>query len=305
MKTLRFLSLFLLVPLMGGWVHAQATTNSPAAAKPHVADVPQPGMAASVPAPASTPSAPLDPAKITEYQNRFNEGYALQQAGKLTDARAVYDGILAEQPEAKRSLLEAGRISLKLNQLDKAEGYLLKLHMLAPNFPEATELLIQTEQALKHDEQVATLITGFQNLHDSGQVPGFSQSPNFVREQVRLDSGEVVIFTQYFDYMQKPNFVWQGQLVGPDGTLKRQLNLFYDPQAAKDVAQKDPKLTNAAQFILVEDVIKDGRISQIDAYFQMFAKPDYAKVRGAMLGILNGTYKPVYSQPIAAPPTTR
>ena len=286
--------------LIAGMGQAIAQTPPPA-----VRDVPQPvqpGAAAASATPSQASSDSLDPAKVAEFQKRFQDGYALQQAGDLAGARAIYDGILAEQPDAKRSLLEAGRISLKLNDLDRADNYLEKLHALVPDFPEAIELLIQVNQALKRDVKVAILIKEFRTLHDSGQVPGFGQSLDFVREQIRLDSGDTIIFTQYFDYTQAPNVVWRAQVLGPGGDVQRQFDLFYDSKAAADLQAKDPKLANAAQFILVEDVLKGGQISQVDAYFQMFSLPEYKKVRNTMLAIIGGAYKPVYSQAITAAP---
>jgi tetratricopeptide (TPR) repeat protein len=286
-------------------VQAPATTNAapaPAPPKPHIVDVPQPNQdQVTLPAPVPPSGPPLDAAQVAAYQKRFEDGYALQQAGKLAEARAIYEGILAEQPDAKRSLLEAGRISLKLNDLAKADAYLSRLHALVPDFPEAIELLIQVNQALKRDIKVALLIKQFQTLHASAPVPGFGASLNFVREQIRLDSGDVIVFTQYFDYTRDPNYVWQAQVLSAEGTVKRELNLFYDAKAAKDLEQKDPKLADAAQFILVENVLKDGQIARVDAYFQMFSMPEYAKVRNTMLKILAGAYKPVYSQNIGAP----
>ena len=49
-------------------------------------------------------------------------------------------------------------------------------------------------------------------------------------------------------------------------------------------------------------MLKDGQVKQVDAYFQMFALPEYKKVRATMLAILGGAYKPVYSQPVDAAP---
>lgn len=301
MKTLRFLSLIFLAAAPFSGAQAQTATNAPAAAKPHIVDVPQPGQdtAAPAPAPAPTSSKPLTPEQVAAYQQRFQQGYDLQQAGKLAEALAIYEGILKEQPDAKRSLLEAGRISLKLNNPTKADTYLSQLHQLEPTFPEAVELLIQANQALKHDVKVAILIKQFQELHKTTDNPAFAQSPGFVREQIRLDNGDTILFTQFFDYTQDPNLAWQAQLIGPDEAVKRQLNLFYDAKAAKDLQSSDPKLSNAAQFILAESVIKDGQVVRVDAYFQMFTLPEYKKVRNSMLAIFSGTYKPVYSQNVA------
>jgi len=307
MRTTFFVSLLSLTALVGGMtsVSAQTPATTNAAPKPHIVDVPQPTQAGEIPAPVAPSGPPLNAAQIATYQKRCEDGYTLQQAGKLTEARAVYDGILAEQPDAKRSLLEAGRISLKLGtisptggDLAKADDYLSKLHALVPDFPEAIELLIQTNQALKRDIKVAMLIKQFQTLHTTTPVSGFAQSPKFVREQIHLDNGDTIVITQYFDYTKEPNYIWQAQELSPTGTVKRQLNLFYDPKAGKAIEEKDPKLTNAAQYILVEDVIADGQISRVDAYFQMFSLPEYKKVRNTMLAIIGGMYKPVYSQNI-------
>jgi tetratricopeptide (TPR) repeat protein len=294
MKTLFFLSSLSLAALL--------FTSAPAQAQA-VKDVPQPAQAGQLPAPLP-PGPPLDPAKVAEYQKRFEQGYELQKAGKLQEARTVYDGILAEQPDAKRSLLEAGRISLKLDQPDKADEYLSRLHAIVPDFPEAIELLIQANQALKRDIKVSNLIKQFQTLHSTTQDAAFAQSPNFVRETVKVDANNTILFTQFFDYTKNPNYVWQAQLLGADGAVKRQLNLFYDAKAGSDIEAKDPKLANAAQFILVEDIVTAGKVSRVDAYFQMFTLPEYKKIRNTMLAIFSGAYKPVYSQQIGPAATT-
>lgn len=297
MKTLRFLSLFSFLAAATVCVSAQTTTNTPP--KPHVVDVMQPTQPGGLP-PTPPPGPPVDPAKVAEYQKRFEQGFELQQEGKLPQARAVYESILAEEPNAKRSLLESGRISLRMNELEKAENYLTRLHTLAPDLPEGLELLIQTEQALKNDAKVEELVKQYQALHRSGLVPGLEKSLRFVREQIHLPDGNTAVVTQFFDYTQPPYNLWQMQVIDGDGTVKRQLNFFYDAKAGKELAQEDPKLQNAAQFIIAEDVIQNGKVSRIDAYFQVFSLPEYKKVRNTMLAILGGAYKPVYSQPVSA-----
>ena len=59
---------------------------------------------------------------------------------------------------------------------------------------------------------------------------------------------------------------------------------------------------NAEQFLIVEDVLDDGHLKRVDAYFQMFSLPEYKKARNTMLAILGGSYKPVYSQNVDAEP---
>jgi tetratricopeptide (TPR) repeat protein len=295
-------NLFLFFPpmlaLACGWAPAQTNsspTPPPPPAVPHVIDVPQPEQ----PSAAAASGDNLDSAKVAEYQKRFEEGYALEQQAKLVEARTIYDGILAEEPKAKRSLLEAGKISFKLGELAKADAYLERLHELVPDFPEAIELLIQINQALKRDVKAELLIRDFGELRDSGKVPELSQSLCFVRERIHLDQQDIVV-SQFFDYTQDPNTVWMAEVLDPGGQLKRRLLLNYDPDATRALRTKDAKYAGTQVFTWLEHVIKDGQVKEIDAYLQIFALPDYQKFRSAMFVILANPPKPIYSAPVDA-----
>ncbi len=274
MRPRLFVSLLSLLALTSGWASAQVTTPaaSPAASAP-------------------------DSAKIAEFEKRFAQGQQLEQQGKWIEARAVFDGIIADSPEAKGSLREAGFISIRLGEWTKADGYFEKLHALVPDYPAAIESLIQINQALKRDVKVEILLKEFRDLYAAGKVP----KPFFVREQITLDSGDKIVILQYFDYTKEPYLVWKAQSLTPSGAVKRQLVLAYDLNGSKEIREKDPKLPNAEQFLLVEDVLSEERIKRVDAYFQMFSLPEYTKVRNTMLAILGGAYKPVYSQTVDVP----
>lgn len=296
----RFLFPVIALALVAG--RAPAQTNSPtavppAAPKPHVVDVPQPTQPSAA-APAS--SNDTDPAKVAEFQKRFQEGFALEQAGKLTEARAIYDGILAVEPNAKRSLLEAGKISVKLGELTKANDYLEKLHELVPDFPEAIELLIQINQTLKRDVKVELLLRDFRDLHDSGKIPELTQSLCFVRERIHSDRQDIVI-SQFFDYTQDPNTVWMAEIYDGTGQLKRRILLNYDPDATRALRARDAKYASAQIFTWFEHVLKDGQVKEVDAYLQIFALPDYQKFRNALFVIMANPPKPLYSAPVGAP----
>jgi tetratricopeptide (TPR) repeat protein len=254
----------------------------------------------------SSVAAPLTPAQIADYQKRFEAGYALQKQGQLLQARAIYEGILAEQPDAKRSLLEAGRISLELNDLAKADAYLEKLHALVPDFPDAYELLIQVNQGLKRDIKVERLVREFRALRDSGRVPGFSQSLFFERERVELSGDQSIVFTQFFDFTQPPYYALKAELFGPGHASERVLLLKYDVDGTQELHKKDPAASNGNVFILAEPISLNGKMTRIDVYQELFTTPDYTKARDLMLGIFVRTPKPVYSAPVdpaaAAPP---
>jgi tetratricopeptide (TPR) repeat protein len=291
MKTARFLSLFLLSAVGGGLTHAQ-TTNAPPAS--HVVEVPQPLQPAEQ---AARAAEALDPAKVAEYQRRFNEGYTLEQAGKLAEARQIFDSIIADQPEARRSLLEAGRISIKLGELAKAEAYLEKLHEIEPDFPEAIELLIQVNQQLGRDVRVELLARDFTNLRASGRVPALQQSLCFVRERIPYHD-ETIVASQFFDPEAEPNTVYMGEVFDAKGTLQQRIMLNYDPDATRALQAKDARYAHTRVFTWFGHEIKDGKVTAIDAYLQIFALPDYGKFRSALLVILANPPKPIYSAPV-------
>ncbi len=295
MKERHFSLFLLLLALTSGWASAQTPASPTPTPKPHVVDVPQPDQPS-----AASSDDHLDPAKVAEYQKRFEQGYALEEAGNLTGARTIYDGILAEEPQAKRSLLEAGRISFKLNELTRADDYLEKLHALVPDFPEAIELLIQINQALKRDVKVELLLRDFRELRDSGRVPQLSQSLCFVRERFSLGPQQIVV-SQFFDYTQDPNTVWMAEVFDAGGQLQRRLLLNYDPPATQALRARDAKYAGTQVFTWFEHILKEGQVKQINAYLQIFALPDYQKFRSAMLVILANPPTPIYSAPVDAP----
>jgi hypothetical protein len=242
--------------------------------------------------------AALDPAKTAEYQHRFEQGYALEKGGKLSEARAIYDGILAEQPDAKRSLLEAGRVSLELNEPLKADAYLDHLHTLVPEFPEAIELLIQANEALRHEVKAERLVREFRVLRDSGKVPGFNESVLFEREHVRPDANTEIIISQFFDYTQPPYYALKAELFNAQHQRQRVLLLKYDPEGTATVRAKDPKLAKDQVFILAEPVYTGDQMTRIDVYQELMSTPDYAKARLMLLRLFTEPSKPIYSAPV-------
>ena len=240
-------------------------------------------------------AAPTDPAKVAEYQKRFQEGYTLEKAGQLAQARSVYDGILAEQPDAKRSLLEAGRVSLELNEPLKADDYLDRLHAIVPDFPDAIELLIQANETLHRDVKADRLVREYRALYDRNQA---NFKPFFNRERIPQEAGSEIVISQFFDYTQPPNYALKAELRDVQHQTQRVLLLKYDPDGTKEVRAKDPKLANDEVFILAEPVYTGERMTRINVYRELLSTPEYAKARTMLLGIFATSPKPIYSTPV-------
>ncbi|HUB66956.1 MAG TPA: hypothetical protein VL981_05680 [Candidatus Methylacidiphilales bacterium] len=275
-------------------------TNAPPP-RPAVIDVPQPpqsahAFAGALPPDQSTPAATTDPAKIAEYQRRFAQGRQLEKEGKLSEALAVFDGIIADAPDAKGSLREAGFICFRQGDLTRADDYFERLHHLVPDYPAAIESLIQINEALKRDVKVAILNKEFHTLYIEGKV----SQPYFVRERMDLGQGDQLVMTEFFDYKQDPDTVWMGELFDSAGQRKRWFLLNYDPDATKALQAKDPKLAQTEVFYMCEYALKNDQPCEIDVYKNYTGLPDYRKTRLDILALLANPVKPLYSVAIPA-----
>ena len=256
-----------------------------------------------VPLAAQTNAAPettLDPAKVAEYQQRFQHGCDLEKQGDLTGARAIFEGILAEQPNARLSLLEAGRISLALNEPPKAEAYLDRLHTLEPAFPDALKLLIQANEALRHEVKAERLVREFRALRDSGKLPALAKETDFEREYIEPDANSEIIISQAFDYTQPPYCALKANLLDAQHQTQRVLLIKYDPDGTAQMQAKDPKLAKDEVFYVAEPFYAGDKMTRIDVYQQLLALPEYAKARLLLLRIFAQTPKPILSTPVSA-----
>ncbi len=247
----------------------------------------------TAPAESTAPSAsPLD-ARTAALAQRFAQGQAVEAQGNLEQARSIFDGIIADAPDAKGSLREAGLISVQLGDYARADDYFSKLHALVPDYPMAIEMLIQVNQTLKRDAKVEILLQEFRNLYAQGKT-----KPYFVRERVPLPGGLDLRITQFFDYRQPPYCAWMAEVFNAQHQRQRWLSVNYDPEVTAQMRQ-DPKLAQAEQFLVVDNVMDGtGHVVRIDCYQQFLARPDYAKARMILLEVLAHGLKPIGSAPV-------
>jgi tetratricopeptide (TPR) repeat protein len=302
MKSTRFVLAAACLAIPGARCAADISTDN-------LGPAPAPAAAPSA-AEASTTSTTSDSGKIADFERRFAEGKQLEAEGKLPDALAVFNGILAEAPDAKGSLAEAGHISVELRDYANADKYLSKLLALVPDYPPAIEQLIPVNQTLKHDAKVEILIKKFRDLYASGKLQEFHDAhesdkplePYFLRELIHLDDGTEIRITQYFDYHQQPNYAWAGDLFNSSHALKRHVTVNYDPDVTQTLRAKDPALAHAEQFLVVDNVLTDGHITRLDVYQQFLSLPDYLKMRTIMMEVFANALKPIDSAPIPQSP---
>jgi tetratricopeptide (TPR) repeat protein len=246
---------------------------------------------------AGAPAASPEDARTQAFEQRFAQGKAVEAQGNLEQARSIFDSIIADAPDAKGSLREAGLISIQLGDYIRADDYFSKLHALVPDYPGAIEALIQVNQTLKRDAKVEILLKELKDLYAQGKT-----KPYFVRENIHLDGGIDIRITQFFDYHQPPYSAWIAEVFDAQHKRKRWLAVNFDPEVTASM-RKDPKLANAEQFLVVDNVMNaPGSVVRIDCYQQFLSLPDYMKMRTILLEILANALKPIDSAPVPQPP---
>lgn len=297
-----------------------------------VAALAQTTAPAPAPAPAGTnaPAASThSPEKLKEFEQRFGEGLKLYQQEKYAEARAVFEGILAEAPDAKGSLFYGGNACLFMGESAKAIEYLERFRVLVPQDPRAIVHLIQANQALKRTPRVDALRRQLLAMRkevlaknpdrdkwDLGR-PEISVlvDPMFVRERIRMQGGAVMEICEAFNYYDSPNAVYMAQIFAKDGKRLRNIYISYDPDKTAKLRKEHPndaKYQKAEVFIYSEIFVKGEETDRIDIYDFKLVPPTYDATRKWLLEMLARPPKPVESisgdelrggpaQPAAAP----
>jgi hypothetical protein len=159
-------------------------------------------------------------------------------------------------------------------------------------------MLIQINETLKRDAKVEIMLKELHDLYAAGKLD--PKRPYFVRERMALPGNGTLRITQFFDYRQPPYCAWMAEVFDAQRHRKRWLAVNYDPEVTAQMRQ-DPKLANAEQFLVVDNVMDGaGKVVRIDCYQQFLARPDYAKVRVILLETLANGLKPIDSAPVPA-----
>jgi len=291
MKTRFLLPAAFALTFLGARADLQLDPDAPAPAKTTSRTTSTTTSSETETTPAAAPSTAPEDARTAALARRFAEGKSVEEQGNLAQALAIFDGIIADAPDAKGSLQEAGGICLRLGDYVKADGYFSKLHALVPDYPGAIEGLIQADQSLKRDAKVEIMVKQLEALAAQGKT----REPYFIRERIALNGGIEIVIYQFFDYHQPRYYAWAADVLDPQHHLKRRLTVNYDPEVTAQM-RKDPKLANAEQFLVVDNVMDaQGRVVKLDVYQQFLALPDYAKLRMILLEVMANALKPIDS----------
>jgi tetratricopeptide (TPR) repeat protein len=241
----------------------------------------------------------MDPAKMADYQRRFQEGVRLDNEGKLKEAREVFLKITQEEPTARGSWFYAAFTSHRLGDYEKAADYISKFRELEPKDYKGLVVSIQVNQALRRSVKVEGLRRELWNLRQTGgTIPGLTDSKSYIRERFPLGEGNVVSFLEFFDYKQEPYFLYEAKLFNAEDDVQRHLVITFDKKQSEELQAKGDKYKGVEMLYFSEFVIKDGKAQQINVYRQEVERPSYDTVRKWILEAIKAPPAPLQIAPM-------
>ncbi|MFQ3669856.1 MAG: tetratricopeptide repeat protein [Verrucomicrobiia bacterium] len=224
-----------------------------------------------LPAPAQTPP---DPDQFKAWRARFLDGVKLVEQNKFTEALAIFDGILAEAPDAPGSLLMSGVALNHLGRWEEADRRLSRFLVLQPNHVTGTLAAIQAKQGLKQTAQADQLRDQLRNLRRQGKDPRLTSMKSFERERELRPNGVIWIVLETFQ-PEGTDPIWAMVALDAQGRQTRRLEWAPLPPEA---GQKGN--------VLGEPLYQDGalrhyRIHQLEA-----SLPDYDAARAKLAKVM-------------------
>jgi tetratricopeptide (TPR) repeat protein len=213
------------------------------------------------------------PEQVADWKLRFQKGVALEKQGLRDEALAVFTQILAEDPQARGSLLMSGLIHLKQGQAKKALDFLEKFQQLEPTHEGGLIAMIKVHQSLGQMEQVERYRKKMLEERNSKKNPLLAQLLSYEREVVPLADGNSLSILENLE--QGPErFIWSYVVLDKKNTVLRRLEWTRI------------KASTSMQYALGEAKLQNGLTDQYKIHRLLNEEPDYLKARELALTLL-------------------
>lgn len=224
--------------------------------------------------PALVAQAQPDPEKFAAWRARFLDGVKLIEQEKFTQALAVFDGILAEAPDAPGSLLMSGVALNHLGRWEEADRRLSRFLQLQPRHVTGTLAAIQAKQALRKTAEADRLRDDLRRLRREGKDPRLTSMKSFERERELRPDGSAWIVLETFQ-PEGTDAVWAMVALNPAQQQTRRLEWAPVPP---DSGQKG--------FVLGEPLYRNGALAGYKIHRLMPSLPPYDEARALLAEVM-------------------
>lgn len=232
-------------------------------------------------APASVPT----PDKTQTLRQRFEEGCKLAAQDRPGPALEVFAGILAEDPQARGSLLMSGIILNQQRRFADAAPFFERFARLEPDHEQG---LIGTVKAYHSTGRAAEAepyrLRLFQ-LRQMGKSPKLKVMASYEREIIGWEDGRWISVQEYFDAVDlRPK--WAYLLMKDDKTIARRIQLNLLPEAeAKIARQANPALGQSRVYALSEPIYEGGTFVRTKIHRMVSGDTAYAEAKKMALDV--------------------
>lgn len=214
------------------------------------------------------------PEQIAAWKARFQQGVRQVEAGKFAEALAVFDGILAEDPDARGSLLMSGIALNHLGRWEEADRRLTRFLALQPNHVTGTLAAVQAKQGLKKTAEADRFRDQLRRMRRAGGDARLTAMKSFERERELRSDGVIWIVLETFE-PEGTDPVWAMISLNADQKQTRRLEWAPLPP---DAGQKG--------FVLGEPLYREGALAGYKIHRLVSTLPDYDAARAALAEVM-------------------
>ena len=214
------------------------------------------------------------PEQIAAWKSRFADGVRQVEQGKFTEALAVFDGILAEDPEARGSLLMSGIALNHLGRWEEADRRLTRFLSLQPNHVTGTLAAVQARQGLGKTAEADRFRDQLRRLRREGKDARLNAMKSFERERELRPNGAIWVVLETFQ-PEGTDAVWA--MLALDAGRKQTRRLEWAP-VPPDSGQKG--------YVLGEPIYQDGTLVRYKIHRLAADLPTYDAARTALAEVM-------------------
>ncbi|NJK91186.1 MAG: hypothetical protein HC904_04730 [Blastochloris sp.] len=213
------------------------------------------------------------PEKVADWKKRYQDGVQLEKEGRRDEALAVFKGILAEDPQARGSLLMSSLIHARNYEFEKALPFLTSFRQLEPDHEGGLIAGIKIYQGLGRLAEVEALRGQLLTQRASGKNPRLQNLLSYERELLPRPDGTLSV-QENLD--EKPDrFLWAYLVLDSKNVLQRRIE--WTPVS----------VPSGTHYALSENFLENGKTNQVKIHRLLPEKPDYSTARRIALRLLD------------------
>ncbi|MDX6766646.1 MAG: hypothetical protein SFU85_07640 [Candidatus Methylacidiphilales bacterium] len=232
-------------------------------------------------------SAPtVSPEKAKEFRQRFEAGCKLAADQRIDAALETFAAILAEDPQARGSLLMSGLLLNQQYRFADATTFFSRFAQLEPDHEQGLIGAVKAFHGAGRAEEAEPYRLRLRQLRQLGKSEKLNVMASYEREIIPQTDGRWVSVQEYFEEADlRPK--WSFLLLKDEKTIHRRLQLNRMPEGESKIAREaNPSFAPGPVYALSEAIYEGGEFKRSKIHRLVSGNIPYSEVRKMALEVL-------------------